>query len=192
MRPWAPAGPSGSSVTWADFFATGFFVLMGLRVGQIWKKFKHMFENNLHVSVGGGMVFLSNKCSKNLPQGLTAAGVKTMSTYAVSTLIIPSGLNRRGRLARTLVVLSLAVVLLAGFAFTAGAGDVVTSSADSGSSSYVVLTVGSGDSIWSIARTVADGRDVRSVVDAIVTANSLSDGNVVAGQKIRVPLQAAK
>ena len=115
-----------------------------------------------------------------------------MSTYAASTLIIPSGLNRRGRLARTLVVLSLAVVLLAGFAFTAGAGDVVTSSTDSGSSSYVVLTVGSGDSIWSIARTVADGRDVRSVVDAIVTANSLSDGNVVAGQKIRVPLQATK
>jgi len=26
------------------------------------------------------------------------------------------------------------------------------------------------------------------VVDAIVTANSLSDGNVAAGQKIRVPL----
>jgi hypothetical protein len=48
--------------------------------------------------------------------------------------------------------------------------------------------VGSGDSIWSIARTVADGRDVRSVVDAIVTANSLSDGDVSAGQKIRVPL----
>ena len=116
-----------------------------------------------------------------------------MSTYAASfntfnATTIPSGLNRRGRLARFLVVLSLAVVLLAGFAFTAGAGDVVSTSTDSGSTSYVVLTVGSGDSIWSIARAVADGRDVRSVVDAIVTANSLSDGDVVAGQKIRVPL----
>ena len=115
-----------------------------------------------------------------------------MSTYAASfntfnATTIPSGLNRRGRLARFLVVLSLAVILLAGFAFTAGAGDVV-SGADSGSTNYVVLTVGSGDSIWSIARAVADGRDVRSVVDAIVTANSLSDGDVVAGQKIRVPL----
>ena len=120
-----------------------------------------------------------------------------MSTYAASfntfnATTIPSGLNRRGRLARFLVVLSLAVVLLAGFAFKAGAGDVVSGSADSGStqsSNYVVLTVGSGDSIWSIARAVADGRDVRSVVDAIVTANSLSDGDVVAGQKIRVPLE---
>ena len=116
-----------------------------------------------------------------------------MSTYAASfntfnATTIPSGLNRRGRLARFLVVLSLAVILLAGFAFQAGAGDVVADSADSGSTNYVVLTVGSGDSIWSIARAVADGRDVRSVVDAIVTANSLSNGDVVAGQKIRVPL----
>ena len=145
------------------------------------------------MSVGGGMVFLSNKCSKNLPQGLNAAGVKTMSTYAASfntfnATTIPSGLNRRGRLARFLVVLSLAVILLAGFAFQAGAGDVVAGSTDTSATSYVVLTVGSGDSIWSIARAVADGRDVRSVVDAIVTANSLSDGDVTAGQKIRVPL----
>ena len=116
-----------------------------------------------------------------------------MSTYVASfnssnAPTIPSGLNRRGRLARFLVVLSLAVVLLAGFAFKAGAGDVVASGAASGSTNYVVLTVGSGDSIWSIARAVADGRDVRSVVDEIVSANSLSDGDVVAGQKIRVPL----
>ena len=116
-----------------------------------------------------------------------------MSTYAASfntfnATTTPSGLHRRGRLARFLVVLSLAVVLLAGFAFTAGAGDAVNSAADSRSTNYVVLTVGSGDSIWSIARAVADGRDVRSVDDAIVTANSLSDGDVVAGQKIRVPL----
>ncbi len=116
-----------------------------------------------------------------------------MSTYAASfntfnATTIPSGLNRRGRLARFLVVLSLAVILLAGFAFTAGAGDVVAGSTETSATSYVVLTVGSGDSIWSIARAVADGRDVRSVVDAIVTANSLSDGDVTAGQKIRVPL----
>ena len=116
-----------------------------------------------------------------------------MSTYAarfnsITAPTIPSGLNRRGRLARFLVVLSLAVVLLAGFAFKAGAGDVATAGAVSGSTSYVVLTVGSGDSIWSIADSVANGRDVRAVVDAIVTANSLSDGAVSPGQKIRVPL----
>ena len=130
---------------------------------------------------------------KTFPKVLPAAGVKTMSTYAASfnsfnAPTIPSGLNRRGRLTRFLVVLSLAVILLAGFAFQAGAGDVVSGSTDSGSANYVVLTVGSGDSIWSIARAVADGRDVRSVVDAIVTANSLSDGDVTAGQRIRVPL----
>jgi hypothetical protein len=130
---------------------------------------------------------------KPSPRFYLAAGVKTMSTYAASfnslnAPTIPSGLTRRGRLARTLVVLSLAVVLLAGFAFKAGAGDVAPSSTTSVASTYIVLTVGSGDSIWSIARSVADGRDVRSVVDAIVVANSLSNGDVSAGQKIRVPL----
>jgi len=130
---------------------------------------------------------------KTFPKVLPAAGVKDMSTYAASlntfnAPTIPSGLNRRVRLARFLVVLSLAVVLLAALAYKAGAGDVASASAVSGSTNYVVLTVGSGDSIWSIADSVADGRDVRAVVDAIVTANSLSDGNVAAGQKIRVPL----
>jgi hypothetical protein len=86
---------------------------------------------------------------KTFPKVLFAAGVKTMSTYAASfntfnATTIPSGLNRRGRLARFLVVLSLAVILLAGFAFTAGAGDVVSGTTDSGSTNYVVLTVGSG------------------------------------------------
>ena len=112
--------------------------------------------------------------------------VASLNTFNAST--IPSGLNRRGRLARFLVVLSLAVVLLAALAYKAGAGDVASASAVSGSTSYVVLTVGSGDSIWSIADSVADGRDVRAVVDAIVTANSLNDSAVSAGQKIRVPL----
>jgi LysM domain len=116
-----------------------------------------------------------------------------MSTYVASlntfnAPTIASGLNRRVRLARFLVMLSLAVVLLAALAYKAGAGDVASVNPVSGSTSYVVLTVGSGDSIWSIADSVADGRDVRAVVDAIVTANSLSDGNVAAGQKIRVPL----
>ena len=116
-----------------------------------------------------------------------------MSTYAASlntfnAPTIASGLNRRVRLARFLVVLSLAVVLLAGFAFKAGAGDVASASAVSASTNFVVLTVGSGDSIWSIAHSVADGRDVRAVVDAIVSANSLTDSAVSAGQKIRVPL----
>jgi hypothetical protein len=130
---------------------------------------------------------------KTFPKVLPAAGVKDMSTYAASlntfnAPTIASGLNRRVRLARFLVVLSLAVVLLAALAFKAGAGDVASASAVSGSTNFVVLTVGSGDSIWSIARSVADGRDVRAVVDAIVSANSLNDGAISAGQKIRVPL----
>ena len=124
---------------------------------------------------------------------INVVSAKTLINQGFSQVVSSTNLsgivlNRRGRLARFLVVLSLAVVLLAALAYKAGAGDVASVNPVSGSTSYVVLTVGSGDSIWSIARTVADGRDVRSVVDATVTANSLSDGNVSAGQKIRVPL----
>lgn len=109
--------------------------------------------------------------------------VKSVSGTGFS--VRPTGLSRRGRLARTFVVLSLAVVFGSGYALQAGAGDVASKSA----SSYVVVTVAPGDSVWSIAGAVADGRDVRSVVDEIVTANSLPGASVSAGQKIRVPLK---
>jgi hypothetical protein len=52
----------------------------------------------------------------------------------------------------------------------------------------VVLLIQDQQIMWFSQWAVADGRDVRSVVDAIVTANSLFDGDVSAGQKIRVPL----
>jgi hypothetical protein len=37
-------------------------------IPQVGDKFKHMFENMLQMSVGGGIVFLSNKCSKTFPK----------------------------------------------------------------------------------------------------------------------------
>jgi hypothetical protein len=110
--------------------------------------------------------------------------VKSVSDTGFS--VRPTGLTRRGRLARTFVVLSLAVVFGSGYALQAGAGD---SEGAPATGSYVVVTVAPGDSVWSIAGAVADGRDVRAVVDQIVTANSLPGASVSAGQKIRVPLK---
>ena len=75
-----------------------------------------------------------------------------------------AGLTRRGRLARTLLVLSLSVVLGAGFAMNAGAGDALSAAKINGSSdsvnvakSYVVVTVASGETLWSLASKMADG-----------------------------------
>ena len=101
-------------------------------------------------------------------------------------------LTRRGRLARTLLVLSLSVVLGAGFAMNAGAGDALSAAKINGSSdakSYVVVTVASGETLWSLASKMADGGDVQSLVAEIASANSLKGVDVTAGQKIRIPVK---
>ena len=101
-------------------------------------------------------------------------------------------LTRRGRLARTLLVLSLSVVLGAGFAMNAGAGDALSAAKINGSSdakTYVVVTVASGETLWSLASQMADGGDVQSLVADIASANSLSGVDVEAGQKLRIPVK---
>ena len=101
-------------------------------------------------------------------------------------------LTRRGRLARTLLVLSLSVVLGAGFAMNAGAGDALSAAKINGSSdakSYVVVTVASGETLWSLASQMTDGGDVQSLVAEIASANSLKGVDVTAGQKLRIPVK---
>ena len=99
----------------------------------------------------------------------------------------PSGfrLNRRGRLARTFVVLSLAVVLASVFGLKAGAG---TTDAVGAPTSFIDVTVAPGDTLWSLAARMADGADVRAMVDEISTVNSLASAELQAGQKVRIPL----
>ncbi len=102
-------------------------------------------------------------------------------------------LTRRGRLARTLLVLSLSIVLGAGFAMKAGAGnnDPLSAAKINGSSdaTYVVVTVAAGETLWSLASQMADGGDVQSLVADIASANSLNSVDVEAGQKLRVPVK---
>jgi hypothetical protein len=99
----------------------------------------------------------------------------------------PSGirLNRRGRLARTFVVLSLAVVLASVFGLKAGAG---TTDAVGAPTSFIEVTVAPGDTLWSLATRMADGADVRAMVDEISSVNSLASAELQAGQKVRIPL----
>ena len=100
----------------------------------------------------------------------------------------PSGvrLNRRGRLARTFVVLSLAVVLASVFGLKAGAG---TTDAVGAPTSFIEVTVAPGDTLWSLASRMADGGDVRAMVDEISSVNSLATAELQAGQKVRIPLR---
>lgn len=94
------------------------------------------------------------------------------------------GITRRGRLARTFVVLSLTVVMAAGFASKSGAGQDVASTA----SSYEIVVVAPGETLWSVAAAYASG-DVQGMVNDIREANNLSGFDLQAGQRLRVPLK---
>jgi len=100
---------------------------------------------------------------------------------------VPSGihLNRRGRLARTFVVLSLAIVLGSVVSAKAGAGQDV---APVRAGSFITVTVAPGDTVWSLANRLAGSGDVRSLVSEIISVNSLASVDVETGQKLRIPL----
>ena len=118
----------------------------------------------------------------------------TLSTYGSQSIVNqgflanPSTvtLNRRGRLARTFVVLSLAIVLGSVVSAKAGAG---TDSAPQQVGSFITVTVAPGDTVWSLANRLAGGGDVRSLVSEIISVNSLTSVDVATGQKLRIPLQ---
>jgi len=94
------------------------------------------------------------------------------------------GITRRGRLARTCVVLSLTVVMAAGFASQSGAGQDVASTAPS----YEIVVVAPGETLWSVAAAYGSG-DVQGLVSEIREANNLSGFDLQAGQRLRVPLK---
>jgi Tfp pilus assembly protein FimV len=51
----------------------------------------------------------------------------------------------------------------------------------------VTYVVEPGDTLWSIARQVAPGRDPRPVVDGLIEANDLR-GGLQAGQELSIPV----
>jgi LysM repeat protein len=96
-------------------------------------------------------------------------------------------LTRRGRLARTIVVLSLSVVMVAGFAATSGANVADSNSAASSEPSYSVVVVAPGETLWSVAAAYASG-DVQGLINEIREVNNLKGYDLQAGQRLRVPL----
>ena len=115
--------------------------------------------------------------------GFNSTTSKSIVNQALQTN--PSGgITRRGRLARTFVVLSLTVVMAAGFASKSGAGQVEASTAPS----YEIVVVAPGETLWSVAAAYASG-DVQGLVNDIREVNNLTGFDLQAGQKLRVPLK---
>lgn len=92
-----------------------------------------------------------------------------------------SRLSRRGRLARTVVVLSLSVVMAAGFAARSGAGDQLVHA-----TTYTTVVVPIGATLWAVASAYSNG-DVQAMVEAIREANNLAGYDVAAGARLKVP-----
>ncbi len=119
--------------------------------------------------------------------GSTTSGKSSVNQgFLANTAANPSGrLTRRGRLARTIVVLSLAVVMVAGFAATSGANQEGPKA--SAPATYSVVVVAPGETLWSVAAAYASG-DVQGFINEIREINNLKGYDLQAGQKIRVPL----
>jgi LysM repeat protein len=81
-----------------------------------------------------------------------------------------------------LVVLSLTVVMAAGFASQSGAGQVEAGTAPS----YEIVVVAPGETLWSVAAAYASG-DVQGLINEIREVNNLKGYDLQAGQKLRVP-----
>ena len=93
------------------------------------------------------------------------------------------------RLARSSLTLSLLVVIGAGFSTISSASGVGDKSAITGDSKYLQVVVTPGESLWSIAAMVADHNEIAAVVADIVEVNQLASADVLAGDKILVPIQ---
>ncbi|WP_298040528.1 LysM peptidoglycan-binding domain-containing protein [uncultured Microbacterium sp.] len=96
-------------------------------------------------------------------------------------------LTARGRA----VLLGLAAVPLAavvGLVALSG-GSALASGESSPATGFEMVTILPGDTLWSVAESVAPGVDPRIVIDEIQRLNVRSNGAVQVGERIAIPAQ---
>ena len=95
-------------------------------------------------------------------------------------------LTRRGR---AVVLVGLLALLLTAFVLGRSGTSVAATDAPT-ASPYAQTTVHAGETLWSVAKRVAPGRDPRAVVEQIRSLNHLATGSVQAGQQLLLPHNA--
>lgn len=98
--------------------------------------------------------------------------------------VAPLRLTARGR--RVVAVLALLVGMLGSGALLAQPAIAAASSA-SATVEYETVTVGAGETLWDVATSVTEDRDVRDVVADVQQLNGLDGSHVEPGQVLSVP-----
>jgi len=113
--------------------------------------------------------------------GITAPAVPAMRPAARLRLTV------RGR--RVMVALA-ALPLAAAVAFAALSGGSAIASGDAVvTASFETVTVMPGDTLWSIAESIAPEADPRTVIGAIERLNALGAASLQVGQQLAIPAE---
>lgn len=99
-------------------------------------------------------------------------------------------LTVRGRRLLAGIAAAPAVVALA-VAIVSGGGALASGEGSAPAGTFEQVTVMPGDTLWSIAETVAPGADPRDVIDAIMRLNALPSGELVSGETLSLPQEYA-
>jgi Tfp pilus assembly protein FimV len=84
-------------------------------------------------------------------------------------------------------VAALPAVVALSFAIVSGGGALASGEGSAPAGTFEQVTVMPGDTLWSIAETVAPGEDPRDVIDAIMRLNALPSGALISGEKLSLP-----
>jgi Tfp pilus assembly protein FimV len=119
-----------------------------------------------------------------------------MTAIGISTPVLPSvratriRLTTRGRRVLTFLAALPAIIALS-IAVISGGSALASRDDGAPTGSFTTISVGAGESLWSIAEEVAPAHDPRDVVDAIVRLNALDSATVWAGQSLAIPTEYA-
>lgn len=119
---------------------------------------------------------------------MSTIGISAPAAFPVRTAT-RLRLTARGR--RVLVILA-AVPLAFGIAFAAiGGGTAIAAGEVAGASDFATVMVMPGDTLWSIAESVAPATDPRTVIRDIQKLNALGGGSLQVGQQLAIPTEYA-